>query len=399
VKTIGAVSRVIGHRTGGAPGRTLILVGGLHGNEPAGVEALRRVFARLPESSELRGEVLAVAGNVSALERGVRYVDTDLNRGWWPESLDAGDVPGSVEDAERRALLATMSPVLDRAPSAPIVVDLHTTSGETPPFATLGDTLRNRRFAFAFPLPVVLGLEEQLAATFLEYVNNLGCVTVGFEGGRHEDPAAVDHLEAVSWIALVTAGIVRRHDVPPPDPWAFLEDVSRGRPAVVEVLYRHAVPADRSFVMERGYRSFQEIRAGERLGAWVDGGPVLAPEAGRILMPLYQDQGDDGFFIIRDVRRAWLRLSAFLRRIGADRVAPALPGVRRHPYMAGAVVIDRRIARWYTVEVFHLLGFRRRIESGPELIMARRHFDARPYWNDLDPPPDPGPDPASGSGA
>lgn len=376
-----AADRVIGHRRGG-PGRTLVFVSSLHGNEPAGVEALRRVFRRLPPADELHGEVLAVVGNVTALGRGVRFVDSDMNREWWPEAIDK-DHPGStrVEDRERRELLDAIRPALGRADGPPIVVDFHTTSGDTPPFVTVGDTLRNRRFAEQFPLPMVLGLEEQLSATFLAYVNNRGCVTMGCEGGRHDSPEAVDHLEAVAWIGLTAAGILDAKHVPGPDPATRLRAAARGQPRVVEIRYRQEIPSGRTFVMEPGFRSFQPVDAGQRLGSWGDGRPVLAPENGRLLMPLYQTRGDDGFFLSREVRPFWLGLSTLLRRLGLDRFAPLLPGVRRHPYIAGAVIVDRRVARWYTIEVFHLLGFRREVTQGRSLILSRRHFDQPSDWS------------------
>ncbi len=182
------------------------------------------------------------------------------------------------------------------------------------------------------------------------------------------------------WVALVRAGCLEPDEVPGPDPRAVLARAASEHPRVVEVRYRHAVPRDRRFRMERGFRSFQRVEAGQKLGEWEDGETVRAPEAGRILMPLYQNQGDDGFFLVRDVRRFWLGVSALLRRLRIDRIAPLLPGVRRHPYIANAVVVDRRVARWFTVEVFHLLGFRRKIEQGHQLIMARRHFDEPADW-------------------
>ena len=39
--------REIGRLVGEEPGPTLVIVAGIHGNEPAGTEAARRVFARL----------------------------------------------------------------------------------------------------------------------------------------------------------------------------------------------------------------------------------------------------------------------------------------------------------------------------------------------------------------
>jgi predicted deacylase len=374
--------RVIGHVRGHQSGSTVIFVAGLHGNEPAGVRALRRVFSAMPPAQQVRGEVLALAGNLPALENGTRYVDDDLNRGWWPDAVD-GASPSSEESSEaldRREIITIIGHALARARGAPVVVDLHTTSSDSPPFVTLGDTLRNRRFASAVPLPLVLGLEEQLAATFLEYMNNRGCITLGCEGGRHDDPAAADYLQAIAWIVLQQAGVVPSGLVPPPEPTAFLRAAARGYPAAVEVRYRLPVPPGRHFVMRPGYRSFQRVAAGERLGHWADGPEVVAPEAGRLLMPLYQSLGDDGFFIVRDIRPIWLRVSAVLRKLRVDRIAPLLPGVSRHPYISDAVVVDRRIARWYTVEIFHLLGFRRMVEQGHEIILSRRHFDRPSDW-------------------
>ena len=373
--------RVIGHVRGDA-GRTVIFVGSLHGNEPAGADALRRFMDRLPPADALRGEVLAVIGNTEALRRGVRFIDSDMNREWWPEAVEgrsAREHP-AIEDDQRRALLDAIEPAIRDADGPPIVVDFHTTSGDTPPFLTLGDTLRNRRFAQQIPLPMVLGLEEQLAATFLEYVNNRGCITLGCEGGRHDAPEAVDRLEAVAWCALVAAGVLHWTQVPGPDPRILLRDAARGHPPVIEIRYRHAVPRGRTFIMDPGYTSFQQVEAGQRLGHWGDGRPVVAPEGGRLLMPLYQEQGDDGFFLTRDVRRFWLAVSTLLRRIGVDRIAPLLPGVRSHPYIADAVIVDRRVARWYTVEIFHLMGFRREVEQGHSLILSRRHFDQPIHW-------------------
>jgi succinylglutamate desuccinylase len=50
-----------------------------------------------------------------------------------------------------------------------------------------------------------------------------------------------------------------------------------------------------------GFRSFQRIEAGEILAT--DGkGEVRSPETGLLLLPLYQPQGEDGFFLVREPR-------------------------------------------------------------------------------------------------
>ena len=148
--------RVLGRRRGG-PGATVIACAGLHGNEPAGLEAARRVLDGL-EGVPLRGEFLAVAGNRGALAAGMRFLGRDLNRCWTAAEVEALRArPGAAdefEQAEQRELLG----VLGEAEPPIVLFDLHTTSGASPPFVLMSDTLRNRPIAFGLGLPVVLGL-------------------------------------------------------------------------------------------------------------------------------------------------------------------------------------------------------------------------------------------------
>ena len=56
----------------------------------------------------------------------------------------------------------------------------------------MSDTLRNRRLARALPVPVILGLEENVDGTLLEYATERGHTVIVVESGRHDDPAAVE---------------------------------------------------------------------------------------------------------------------------------------------------------------------------------------------------------------
>ena len=64
---------LIGSVRGSLPGPTLLILGGMHGNEPAGVLAADRVLLRIQERrADLRGEVVLLRGNTRALERNGR---------------------------------------------------------------------------------------------------------------------------------------------------------------------------------------------------------------------------------------------------------------------------------------------------------------------------------------
>jgi succinylglutamate desuccinylase len=384
-RSAGKVQRVIGQVRGRAPGPTLLVVAALHGNEPAGIEAAERVLARLGSLVVgLRGEVRFLVGNLAALAKDRRYIESDLNRMWLPERVDAlanasEDRILGAEDRELRALWAAIRSALESAGRGAILIDLHTSSAHGCPFLTVGDTLRNRRFASNFPLPMILGLEEQIDGPLLEFLNNLGLVTIGVEAGQHRAPASVDHMESALWIGLVAAGML---DV------AAVGDLELHRrrlaraagdvPRVIEVRHRHPVLVGDGFRMEPGFENFRPVRRGQTL-ARDDEGTIEAPEDGLMLLPLYQGQGDDGFFLSREVSPFWLRVSELVRRLRVETLFRRLPGVRPHPRRPDGLVIDTRIARWFPLELYHLLGYRKLRRTENELIVIRREHDlARP---------------------
>lgn len=374
-----SVKRIVGSYSCGLDGPLLICIGGLHGNEPAGVLALQRVFRTLEERRPpVRGEIVGVAGNLQALREGRRFLRRDLNRGWSRRTVEAAEHAiegGDPESVEQRELLTTLRKVLAGTTGLVYVVDLHTTSAESPPFLTLGDTLRNRAFARRIPLPMVLGIEEQIDGAMLEYCNERGAVTVGIEAGQHDAASSVDRHVWSLWSAMIAAGNLDPASIPDVrEAQTRLRQAWKGLARVFEVRYRKPVEAGDDFRMQPGFRNFQPVEEGELL-AEDHTGPVTAPESGKLFLPLYQDQGDDGFFIVRRISPLWLRASSVLRRLKVDRIAHWLPGVHRRREHPGQLYADRRVARWYTVQIFHLLGFRRRREAGEYVAFSRREYD------------------------
>lgn len=371
--------RVIG-RYGAEPGPRLICVGGLHGNEPSGVLALRRVLATLEDRRPpFKGQMVAIAGNIKALRAGRRFLVRDLNRGWSPRGMDRaeGQPKAPAEDGEQAELIALLSTELkgDRADTR--VIDLHTTSADSPPFLTLADTLRNRAFARRIGLPLVLGIEEQIDGALLEVINGAGPMTLGIEAGQHDDPESVDHHERTVWMALIAGGHVAEEEVPEARSMRrALRSAWRHIPGVFEVRYRRPVAPSDQFRMRPAYKNFQPVEAGQ-IVAEDRNGPVAVPEQGRIFLPLYQEQGDDGFFIVRDVNPAWLRVSAGLRRLRVSTLARWLPGIHPARRRGDALIVDRRVARWLTLELFHLLGYRKARVTRGWYVFRRRSHDNR----------------------
>lgn len=376
---IGACGHLVADVTGGS-GPTVMVFGGLHGNEAAGLKAIRRVAERLEElRDKLRGRVLLLAGNRRALDRGVRFIDSDLNRHWTDENITRSD-PGSAvppqmsEDLEQRELLSIITPALASARGEVYAIDLHSTSADGVPFATVGDTMRNRRFAQSLPVTILLGIEEQLEGTLLEYLNNIGAVTLGFEGGQHYAEKTARTHEALVWLSLISAGVIAREDLPDAELHAETVKKATGSPRILEVRYRHAIGEEDDFSMHPGYQNFQPIKRGQHVA---DGrfGAIKAPESGLIMMPLYQKLGEDGFFIGRAISPFWLWLSAILRRMRIPDLVHFLPGVHSTDEGREVLRVDTGVARLFPLQVFHLLGFRKLRWHDRSLFVSRRRHD------------------------
>ena len=372
---------LVGEFIGDEEGPTLIVFGSIHGNEHSGVLAMMRILPHLNKlANDLKGRVYFIAGNTRALRENTRFIDSDLNRHWTNENVKRNS-PNAVisknraEDKEQTEILQIINRVVATAKDEVFAMDLHSTSSESEPFAMVGDTLRNRTFAQKFPAIILLGIEEQLEGTILEYVNNLGAVTLGFEAGQHTTKAAVDNQEALIWLAIVHSGILDKTRIAV-QKYEDILLVAMGDPHIIEIRHRHAItPAD-EFEMEIGYKNFQPVEKGEVL-AKDRNGAIRAVESGLVLMPLYQSQGDDGFFLGREIAPFWLSLSGFLRKRNVGRLIGYLPGVKQRSTNEDEFIVNTRIARLFPLQIFHLLGFRKRRWRNNKLVVSRRKHDTK----------------------
>ncbi len=373
--------RLLGWVRGDEVGPMLIVVGSLHGNEPSGVGGIEQLLTGLDGDTEaIRGDLVAIAGNLLALEQGCRYQVRDLNRCWTDERItnmrQRAQREGLVaEDREEVELLEMIDEAIAAARGPIFMLDLHSTSSGGSPFGIISDTLKSRDFACHLPVPMVLGLEEELQGTMLSYFGDRGLITLGFESGQHDDPISVDRAEAAVWICLDSAGLLTTGRGPIYQrSQQRLAESARGLPRFLELRHRHEVGEGDGFRMEPDFVNFQRVHTGQLL-ARDRGGEIRSPVNGRILMPLYQAQGDDGFFIVREFSSFWLRLSRVLRRARFDRIVHWMPGVQRHPREPHTYRVNRHVARWFALEIFHLLGFRRHGVDGDKLKVSRRPFD------------------------
>ncbi len=306
------MQRLIGRYTGTKRGPLLICFGGMHGNEPAGIQALDLMFKMLEVEPitnpdfQFNGRLVGLRGNLKAIQRKQRYLVKDLNRQWTPENIERIQSAElrklDAEDQELKALLNFVhTEVEDYQPDRLIVLDLHTTTAQGGIFSISSDDPESVRIGVELHAPVIKGFLDGIRGTTLHYFNNehFEPETVGvvFESGQHDDPLSVNRAIAALTNCMRTVGCVEadhvenRHD-------QLLIEYSKHLPKVAELIEGHPIAPEDEFQMIPGYLNFQAVKKGEII-ARDKNGPIEAKADGLLLMPLYQKQGEDGFFLIK----------------------------------------------------------------------------------------------------
>lgn len=375
------IDRIIGRVDGKKPGPCLLFFGGIHGNEPAGVFALQQVVKELAlKQKDLSGSFIAISGNLWALERSVRYHKADLNRLWSAHKIEAlkkgGVIPKNEDEKQQLEIFELLQDLLNTETGPFYFFDLHTTSSETVPFITVNDSLLNRKFTSQYPVPLILGIEEYLDGPLLSYINELGYVSFGFEGGQHDELVSITNCKIFIYLSLVFSSALDQNAIEYDQYLSHWNSIMPNHPAFFEIYSRFKVDENELFVMKRGFSNFQSIDRNEKL-ATINGNTIHSKEKSIIFMPLYQNQGSDGYFLIRKIPHFFLWLSSVLRKYMIDRFFVLFPGVKWDSELRDRMVVDLRIARFISKELFHLFGYRSKQIDQHHLRIKNREYRSR----------------------
>ncbi len=295
----------IGDLTGLNPGPTIIAMAGIHGNEATGVSAVARIIDLLePHQEALNGRFLGLKGNIAALKLGHRFVDEDMNRLWRTSLLDkirrteSRQLP-TIDRVEVKKVLQILDPIMLSGEEV-IYVDLHTFSGSGGMFIIAAGEDDESDVLSALEIPQVFGVDRSLRGTSMDYAENAGKFGFAFEAGTHGSDDAEENAFIGLSILLVNLGVISKDIIPDFDEKVTsLKKKVKGIPKKMEYLYKHIVEEGDNFVMNPGFKNFDKIKEGDWLASDVNG-RITALSDGFLLMPLYQEQGNDGFFIVRE---------------------------------------------------------------------------------------------------
>ncbi|EMA58212.1 succinylglutamate desuccinylase/aspartoacylase domain-containing protein [Halorubrum lipolyticum] len=195
---------------GSAGSARVAIVGGIHGDEPAGERIVRRLAAELAGEDEGEastgeagdGIIRLIVANERALAAGTRYTDTDLNRAF----------PGDADSDEyERALAPRLAAELEGMDA---VLALHTSHSAPPPFAIYSElTPSVRRSVTGMPVDYVVDAGGLRGTTLDSTVPHTVSIEVGRQGSE----------EAVAFGYEACLAFLRAHGAIDDEPPTFTE--------------------------------------------------------------------------------------------------------------------------------------------------------------------------------
>ena len=295
------IPRIIGKYSSGKDGPLLFVTAGIHGNEPSGVKALEEVFKQLEKTKpEIKGTILGVAGNQKALNKNQRYIDEDLNRTWTTENVNSGK-----KDSHEKREMFEIIDVLNQYPEKDFTkryfLDCHTTSSPSLPYVSVQEVNDNDEWAHKFPTYIIRGFSDIITGDIDHYLSRIGITGFVFEAGQHTSETSAENHEGVIWLAIKEAcGLDLSTIETYPECVKRFTEKNAPDQKTFEIIHRHGLDKGDTFEMKPGYENFQKIKKGEVL-ATQNGKELKSEWDAYIFMPLYQAQGDDGFFVVQAV--------------------------------------------------------------------------------------------------
>ncbi|MEM9936561.1 MAG: succinylglutamate desuccinylase/aspartoacylase family protein [Bacteroidota bacterium] len=304
-------TRPLGQFEGKVGGPLLIVICQMHGNEPAGTTGFRTVLRLLHQwqsdkGFDFYGRMVGFIGNMAAHQQGIRYQEFDLNRIWKEAHIERARKYGTGRFPEYKELLelhALIQQEIDSYPAEQVfIMDMHTTTAKGGVFTVPGPSQESQDIISSIHAPTVNGLLDFLSGTLMQYVDEYfpekNITAAAFESGQHILPSSGRYATAGILTILCRLRMI---------PAMYLENEYNEElttyasmlPMQTKLVYRHAVNKGDEFRMLPGFKNFTPITKGMLL-AHDKKGEILSPYTGYMLMPLYQERGDDGFFVVEE---------------------------------------------------------------------------------------------------
>lgn len=257
---------------GKKPGKTVVVMAGVHGNEVGGIKALKRALDEIKIDS---GKVYYILGNLKAIEENKRFIDKNMNRCFLEESLK-----DPVVYEEKRAV--EILPYLNKADA---LLDLHSSRNEfSVPFIICEPHSFHIAKKLSFPIRSN-GWDSIEPGATDGYMNKFGKISICVECGQHLDEEAPNRAFESMKAFLRLMGLIE----------GGLEIKEMDDQREIEV--NHIYITKNNLKRARVFKDFEKIKEGELIGT--DGNEkVYCHQDGVIIFSHdIEGSGEEGFIL------------------------------------------------------------------------------------------------------
>ncbi len=262
-------------KKGALPGKTLAVFAGVHGNETAGIEVVKKMIREIEPD---RGTVHFVLANPLAIKNNVRYIESNLNRDFIAKQT------ASTYEQKRATVLMKLLDDCDT------LLDLHAYRSDAKtvlPFAICEKRCSDVVEKFDLPISIsgISSFQDGGTNGYMEKQNKVGIVVELGSIDRPEDffDLGVRCVEVFLQHYQCLEGVVSTH--------------SKNKTEYLKVVgvYRKNTS---SFKFLKKYRSFDKITKNKAIAS--DGGVIVSAKYdGRIMFPSQNDAiGIEAFWLL-----------------------------------------------------------------------------------------------------
>lgn len=258
---------------GRLPGPTSVILAGVHGDEPCGLEAFTKIIPTLQIGA---GKVFFIYGNPRAIQASSRFTETNLNRMFKPDKLLSSPEKRSYEYQRAQFLKEFLN-------QAEAMLDIHASSNPNSQKFLICESNSNSITKFLpFDL-LVSGFDTVEPGGTDYYMNSIGKMGICAECGYAGDATSTSIAEEV-----ITAFLKAR---------GHISGNLQSRPQISIKIYQLYLAETNNFTLSRKFSDFEKVAKGEVLG--IDGDKeVKAPVDSIILFPHSTDSvGSEAFLL------------------------------------------------------------------------------------------------------
>lgn len=255
------------------PGPTILILGGVHGNERCGVNALEEIKTWDIQ----KGKIMLEIGNPEAVKRDIRCTEQNLNRMFLPQQMLSEEAKKSYEYERAQYLKNLMG-------QADILIDMHASNTpESIPFIIAEESAKN----IISDIPMLIscsGFDTFQPGGTDYYMNTLGKIGICIECGYTKDMRSIETALRCVESILIGQGML-------------LGTVQRSAQQQFKVFFQYYTRTE-SFRLKNDFADFEFLTA-DTLIAFDGDDPVYAPQDCSILFARSRDRvGEEGFLLL-----------------------------------------------------------------------------------------------------